>query len=61
VLTVETSVAEATRRELERRGHRLREVGTFGMATGMTAAGIEPSGTLRAGADPRGERYALGD
>ncbi|MCC7541741.1 MAG: gamma-glutamyltransferase [Deltaproteobacteria bacterium] len=61
VLSVETTLAEGTRRELARRGHRLREVGAFGMATGMTAAGIERSGTLRAGADPRGERYALGD
>jgi gamma-glutamyltranspeptidase len=46
---------------LARRGHRIRLVGEYGAATGIVAAGVDPRfGTLRAGADVRGERYAFG-
>jgi gamma-glutamyltranspeptidase / glutathione hydrolase len=43
------------------RGHRIRLASEYGAATGIVAAGVDPRfGTLRAGADVRGERYAFG-
>jgi gamma-glutamyltranspeptidase / glutathione hydrolase len=46
---------------LARRGHRIRLVSEYGAATGIVAAGVDARfGTLRAGADVRGERYAFG-
>lgn len=61
VLEIEDRVPPAVRAELERRGHILRVLGPYGMSTGITAVGVDPvAGTLRGGADPRRERYAMG-
>jgi len=60
VLEVERTLSEATRAELERRGHRLRLRPAYGMSTGVVAAGVDPvTGRLRGGADPRRERYII--
>jgi gamma-glutamyltranspeptidase/glutathione hydrolase len=46
---------------LMRRGHRVRVLGDFDIATAGVAVGIDPRhGTLRGGADVRGERLAFG-
>jgi gamma-glutamyltranspeptidase/glutathione hydrolase len=61
VLEIESRVPAAARQELERRGHQLRVLGAYGMATGVVAVGVNPqTGTLRGGADVRRERYAFG-
>ena len=60
VLEVERTLSEATRAELERRGHRLRLRPAYGMSTGVVAAGVDlATGRLRGGADPRRERYII--
>ena len=57
VLEIETSVPEAVRLDLERRGHRLRLFAPHTYPTGVVAAGIDPlTGRLRGGADLRRER-----
>ncbi len=61
VLQIESRFPAATLDELKRRGHVLRVLEPYGMATGVVAAGVDPrSGTLRGGADVRRERYAFG-
>jgi gamma-glutamyltranspeptidase/glutathione hydrolase len=61
VLEIEDRFPKATLDELARRGHVLKVLGAYGMATGIVAAGVDPrSGTLRGGADLRRERYAFG-
>lgn len=61
VLEIESRVPEAARQELEARGHKLRVLGPFGMASGVVAVGVDPaSGGLRGGADVRRERYVFG-
>jgi gamma-glutamyltranspeptidase/glutathione hydrolase len=46
---------------LARRGHRISLVGDWGIGSAMVAVGVdERFGTLRGGADVRGERYAFG-
>ena len=61
VLEIEDRFPAATLEELRRRGHELRVLPAYGMATGVVAAGIDPrAGTLRGGADVRRERYAFG-
>jgi gamma-glutamyltranspeptidase/glutathione hydrolase len=61
VLEIESRFPPATLDELRRRGHDLRVLGSYGMATGVVAAGVDPrTGTLRGGADVRRERYAFG-
>ena len=60
VLEAERTLSEATRAELERRGHKLRLRPAYGMSTGVVAAGVDPAtGRLRGGADPRRERYII--
>ncbi|MDQ3170180.1 MAG: gamma-glutamyltransferase family protein [Acidobacteriota bacterium] len=60
VLEAERTLSEATRAELERRGHTLRLRPAYGMSTGVVAAGVDPAtGRLRGGADPRRERYII--
>jgi gamma-glutamyltranspeptidase/glutathione hydrolase len=61
VLEIEDRFPRSTLDELERRGHVLKVLGAYGMATGIVAAGVDPrTGTLRGGADLRRERYAFG-
>ena len=61
VLEIENRFPEKTLDELRRRGHELRVLSAYGMATGVVAAGLDPrTGTLRGGADVRRERYAFG-
>jgi gamma-glutamyltranspeptidase/glutathione hydrolase len=46
---------------MARRGHRLSLVGDYGIGSAMVAVGVDAKfGTLRGGADVRGERYAFG-
>jgi gamma-glutamyltranspeptidase/glutathione hydrolase len=46
---------------LARRGHRMSPVGDYGIGSAMVAVGVDAKfGTLRGGADVRGERYAFG-
>jgi len=46
---------------LSRRGHRILLAGDYGMGTATVAVGVNGRfGTLRGGADVRGERYAYG-
>ena len=61
VVEVENRIPMEVLGGLSRRGHRIRLVADYGAATGIVAAGVDPRfGTLRAGADVRGERYAFG-
>jgi gamma-glutamyltranspeptidase / glutathione hydrolase len=61
VLEIESRVPQQVRDALSARGHLLRVLGPYGMATGVVAVGINPqTGTLRGGADPRRERYIFG-
>lgn len=61
VLEVENRTPQAVRDRLAARGHVLELVGDFGISTGVVAAGVNPKfGTLRAAADVRRERYAMG-
>lgn len=46
---------------LQRRGHRLNLIGGYGIGTAGVAVGVDPAfGTLRGGADVRGERQVFG-
>jgi gamma-glutamyltranspeptidase/glutathione hydrolase len=61
VLEIEARVPQQVRDALSARGHRLRVLAPYGMATGVVAVGVNPqTGTLRGGADPRRERYIFG-
>jgi gamma-glutamyltranspeptidase / glutathione hydrolase len=61
VLTAEARIPWSVLEELGRRGHDLRIVGPWRMATGVTAVGIDlSSGTLFGGADVRRERAVAG-
>jgi len=61
VVEVENRIPVEVLTGLARRGHRIRLASEYGAATGIVAAGVDPRfGTLRAGADVRGERYAFG-
>ncbi|MET0280307.1 MAG: gamma-glutamyltransferase [Steroidobacteraceae bacterium] len=61
LLLVEDRIPAAVRAALMRRGHRLEAVGDYGMATAGVAVGVDPKfGTLRGGADIRGEREMFG-
>jgi gamma-glutamyltranspeptidase / glutathione hydrolase len=58
---VETRVPNEILQSLVRRGHRLTLSGEYGIASAMVAVGVDAKfGTLRGGADVRGERYAFG-
>lgn len=60
-LEVEARVPAEVRAQLAARGHKIKLVGDFGVAMGIVAAGVDPKfGTLRASADVRRERYAMG-
>ncbi len=61
VFEVEDRVPSDILAALSRRGHRLSLVGDYGIGAAMVAVGVdERFGTLRGGADVRGERYAFG-
>ncbi len=61
VLEIESRIPADTLEELKRRGHKLRLLGPYGMATGVVAVGVNrETGTLRGGADVRRERYIFG-
>jgi gamma-glutamyltranspeptidase/glutathione hydrolase len=58
-VAVERRVAEDVVRELEKRGHKVRVNGPWTMSA-TSAIVIDPvTGVLSAGADPRGDNYAL--
>jgi gamma-glutamyltranspeptidase/glutathione hydrolase len=58
---VEERIPMAVLTALARRGHRLLPVGEYEIGAAMVAAGVDPKfGTLRGGADVRGDRYAFG-
>jgi gamma-glutamyltranspeptidase/glutathione hydrolase len=57
VLEVESTLGDGVLAELKARGHLLRVRPSYGMSTGVVAAGIDlTTGRLRGGADPRRER-----
>lgn len=61
LLLVEDRIPAPVLAALARRGHRLEPVGSYGMATAGVAVGVDPKfGTLRGGADVRGEREMFG-
>lgn len=61
VLEIEDRVPANVLTALARRGHRISLPGDYGMGTATVAVGVnEKFGTLRGGADVRGERYAYG-
>lgn len=61
VVEIENRIPMDVLSGLARRGHRIQLASDYGAATGIVAAGLDPRfGTLRAGADVRGERYAFG-
>lgn len=61
VLEIESRFPPAVLEELRRRGHKLRVLEPYGMATGVAGVGLNSqTGTLRGGADVRRERYAFG-
>jgi gamma-glutamyltranspeptidase / glutathione hydrolase len=61
VFEMEQRISTTILNALARRGHRIAVVEDYGIASAMVAAGVDPRfGTLRGGADVRGERYAFG-
>lgn len=61
VVEIEDRVPSEVLTGLVRRGHRVRLASAYGIGSAMVAAGVHPRfGTLRGGADVRGERYAFG-
>jgi gamma-glutamyltranspeptidase / glutathione hydrolase len=61
LLLVEDRIPAPVLAALARRGHRIEPVGDYGLATAGVAVGVDPkSGTLRGGADLRGEREMFG-
>jgi gamma-glutamyltranspeptidase/glutathione hydrolase len=60
-LEIEDRIPAATIAALVRRGHLIKPTGDYGVGTATVAVGVNPRfGTLRGGADVRGERYAFG-
>jgi gamma-glutamyltranspeptidase/glutathione hydrolase len=57
-MAVESRIPEAVRQELEKRGHKVRVDGAW-ILNATSAIVIGDSGVLSAGADPRGDNYAL--
>jgi gamma-glutamyltranspeptidase/glutathione hydrolase len=58
---VEDRIPMGTLTGLVRRGHQLLPVGAFEISSAMVAVGVDQRfGTLRGGADVRGDRYAFG-
>jgi len=58
-MAVEERIVEAIRKELEKRGHKVRVNGPWSMSA-TSAIVIDPTtGVLSGGADPRGDNYAL--
>jgi gamma-glutamyltranspeptidase / glutathione hydrolase len=61
VIEVENRVSLEVLTALARRGHRIMRVSDYGIGSAMVAVGVDAKyGTLRGGADVRGERYAFG-
>ncbi len=61
VFEIEERVPVDVLTALARRGHRILLVGDYGIGSAMVAVGLDGRfGTLRGGADIRGERYAFG-
>ncbi len=61
VLLVENRIPSTTIAALMNRGHRVSVVGDYDIGTAGVAVGVDPvSGTLRGGADIRGERQIFG-
>jgi gamma-glutamyltranspeptidase/glutathione hydrolase len=61
VFEIEQRVPAEVLTALARRGHRISLVDDWGIGSAMVAVGVdEKFGTLRGGADVRGERYAFG-
>ena len=61
VFEAETRLPLDMLQALVRRGHRIGGAGDYGIGSAVVAAGVDPAfGTLRGGADVRGERYAFG-
>jgi gamma-glutamyltranspeptidase / glutathione hydrolase len=61
VIEIEERVPKEVLTELVRRGHRISLVDDYGIASAIVAVGVDARyGTLRGGADIRGERYAFG-
>ena len=60
-LEVESRIAPGVVEALRAKGHRTLLRGPFGISTGITAVGVDPTtGTLRGAADVRRERYISG-
>lgn len=60
-LLVETRIPASIVAALARRGHRIEMVGDYDIGTAGVAVGVDPRfGTLRGGADVRGERQVFG-
>jgi len=60
-LAVERRISAAIIAALSGRGHRIDLLSSYGVGTAGVAAGVDPrSGTLRGGADVRGERHVFG-
>jgi gamma-glutamyltranspeptidase/glutathione hydrolase len=57
---IESRVPEATRAALERKGHNVIPVSDFFMRMGHAHGISLADGTLRGGADPRGDGAAIG-
>jgi gamma-glutamyltranspeptidase/glutathione hydrolase len=57
---IESRVPEATREALRRRGHNVTPVPDFFMRMGHAHGITLEGGTLRGGADPRGDGAAIG-
>ncbi|MET0291088.1 MAG: gamma-glutamyltransferase, partial [Steroidobacteraceae bacterium] len=60
-LLIERRIPSATITALMSRGHRVEPVSSYGIGTAGVAVGLDPRfGTLRGGADIRGERHVFG-
>jgi len=60
-LSIERRVSAAVIAALSGRGHRIDLVSSYGIGTAGVAVGVDPrAGTLRGGADVRGERHVFG-
>ncbi len=61
MLAIESRIPAEVIAALERRGHLVEVAAPYGIATALVAVGLEPKfGTLRGGADVRGERQVFG-
>jgi gamma-glutamyltranspeptidase/glutathione hydrolase len=60
-LEMERRIPVSVAASLTTRGHRIETIGSFGIGTAGVAVGVDPrSGTLRGGADVRGDRQVFG-